>query len=82
MLTMSTTKMLNVRVPEQIFTQLEKLATLTERSKSFLTINALQSMIDAEAWQIQDIHNGITEADNGDFASNEEVTKFFAKYDC
>ena len=82
MLTMSTTKMLNVRVPEQIFTQLEKLATLTERSKSFLTINALQNMIDAEAWQIQDIHNGIIEADNGDFASNEEVTKFFAKYDC
>lgn len=79
---MSTTKMLNVRVPEQIFAQLEKLAQLTDRSKSFLAISALQNMIDAQSWQMQDIHDGIAEADKGDFASDDEVNQVFAKYDC
>ena len=30
-------------------------------------------------WQIKEIHQGIAEAEAGDFASDEEVTATFAK---
>ena len=33
-----------------------------------------------EQWQIADIQTGLQEADNGDFASAEEVRAVFAKY--
>ena len=33
-----------------------------------------------EEWQIQDIKDGIAEADRGEFASENEVLKVFEKY--
>jgi predicted transcriptional regulator len=36
----------------------------------------------ADSWAIQDIKNGIAEADARDFASPEEVRRVFAKYGC
>ena len=75
-----TARTINVRVPEDLYSQLEALAAATTRSKSFLTIEALKSYLQSEAWQIQDIQEGIQEADAGQFASAEEVSTVFAKY--
>jgi predicted transcriptional regulator len=36
----------------------------------------------SDSWAIQDIKNGIAEADARDFASPEEVRRVFAKYGC
>jgi hypothetical protein len=40
------------------------------------------SPVTADSWAIQDIKNGIAEADARDFASPEEVRRVFAKYGC
>jgi RHH-type transcriptional regulator, rel operon repressor / antitoxin RelB len=36
--------------------------------------------MDLQDWQIRQIEEGLREADSGDFASDEEVAEFFAKW--
>ena len=71
---------LNLRLPEALVSQLDQLASATMRSKSFLAIEALKSYLERESWQIQDIHQGLAEAEAGDFAGEKQVNAVFAKY--
>jgi len=73
-------KILNVRLPADLHGQLEQLVQATGRTKSFLTIEALKSYVSQEQWQIADIQAALQEADQGEFASPEEVNAVFAKY--
>lgn len=50
------------------------------RSKSFLTIDALTNYVQHESWQIQDIQEGVAEANFGEFATDNQVKAVFAKY--
>ena len=75
-----TDKTINVRVPEELYNQIEALAKATARTKSFLTIDALTNYVQSESWQILDIHEGIKEADAGDFATDKQVNAVFNKY--
>lgn len=63
-------KTINVRLPEALYTQLEELAKATARTKSFQAIDALTNYVQRESWQIRDIHEGIQEADDGEFATD------------
>ena len=71
---------INVRVPEAIFQQLDEIAKATEQTKSFIALTALNSYLQEQSWQVRDIEAGIAEADNGEFATDEEVKAVFAKY--
>ena len=73
-------KPMTVRLPADLASQLEKLIQATGRNKSTITVAALREYVEAEAWQIQDIEEGITEANRGEFASASEVNSFFKKY--
>jgi len=73
-------KTINVRLPEALYNQIEELARATARTKSFLTIDALTHYVEREAWQVRDIHEGIKEADAGEFATDDQVKDVFAKY--
>ena len=77
-----TEKPLNVRLPFDIATELEALTKATGRTKSFLTVEALREYLQVQAWQVQDIKDGLAEADRGEFATKDEVATFFAKYGC
>ena len=59
---------------------LQELAKATARTKSFLTIDALTNYVQRESWQIRDIHEGVQEADAGEFATDSQVEAVFAKY--
>lgn len=74
------TRTINVRVPVNVFDQLNDLAKATSRTKSFVTVEALSSYLDTQAWQIQEVTEALAEADRGDFATDEEVNAVFAKY--
>ena len=78
--TAMTAKTINVRLPEALYKQIEELATATARTKSFLAVDALTQYVQSEAWQIRDIHEGIKEADAGEFATDEQVKAVFDKY--
>ena len=69
-----------MRLPEALYFQIEGLARATARTKSFLVIDALTHYVQSESWQIRDIHDGITEADAGEIATDREVKAIFAKY--
>ena len=77
-----TEKPLNVRLPVELSIQLEALSKVTERTKTALTVEALRGFLEVQAWQAQDIKAGLSEADRGEFATEEEVNNFFAKYGC
>ena len=75
-----TARTINVRLPEALYKQIEELATATARTKSFLAVDALTQYVQSESWQIHDIHEGIKEADAGEFATDEQVKAVFDKY--
>jgi RHH-type rel operon transcriptional repressor/antitoxin RelB len=75
-----TARTINVRLPEALYNQIEELAKATARSKSFLTLDALTNYVQTESWQIRDIHEGIKEADSGEFATEQQVKAVFSKY--
>jgi RHH-type transcriptional regulator, rel operon repressor / antitoxin RelB len=74
------TRTINVRIPVSVFNQLDELATATARTKSFVTVEALSSYLEAQAWQVKEVQEAIVEADNGDFATDDQVDAVFAKY--
>ena len=76
----ASTRTINVRIPLSVYEQLETLAKSTARTKSFVTVEALSNYLQAQSWQIKEIETGITEADNGDFATDAQVNAVFAKY--
>lgn len=75
-----TAKTINVRLPPALYHQIEELAKATARTKSFLTIDALTDYVERESWQIRDIQEGIKEADDGEFATDDQVKAVFARY--
>jgi len=60
--------------------KLDKLAFATNRSKSFLAAEAINRYLEIEAWQISEIEKSLLEADEGDFADDNQVALMAAKY--
>ena len=71
---------LTLRVNNETKDKLDKLASATHRSKSFLAAEAINRYLEIEACQIAEIEQAMIEADKGDFASDEQVTALAAKY--
>lgn len=49
------------------------------RSKSYLAIQALQSYVEQEAWQIETTHKAIAEANAEKFATSEQIKALHKK---
>ena len=69
-----------IRLDEETLAKLDALAADTERSRNWLATKAIQDYVELNAWQIQRIKEGISEADRGEFATDEEVEAVFRKY--
>jgi len=69
---------LNISVEEKAL--LDQVALAQHRSEGELAASALRSYLKFEAEQIRKIRDGIAAADLGQFATDEEVETFFAKY--
>ena len=75
---MSTT--MTIRLEPALKQRLDQLAEATQRSKSFLAAQAIREFVDLNEWQIQEIRSAITEADRGDFASDDLVEDVLSKW--
>jgi RHH-type transcriptional regulator, rel operon repressor / antitoxin RelB len=66
---------LTVRVKPETRTRLEEMARATKRSKSFIIEEALEDYLDVNAWQIEGIHQSLTEADSAtaEWLDHDEV---------
>ena len=72
---------ISIRLPDELANQLDVLAEATGRTKSFLAVQAIQGFVAREAWQAAEIKKGLSEADAGDFASDEENAALDAKWE-
>ncbi len=75
------TTTMTIRLDARLKKHLEKLATATHRSKSFLAVEAIRRYIETNAWQVQEIRAAISEADAGDFATDAEIKAVVDKWD-
>lgn len=71
---------LTLRLNSTTKEKLDKLASATNRSKSFLAAEAINRYLEIEAWQISEIEKSLLEADAGDFADDNQVALMAAKY--
>jgi predicted transcriptional regulator len=71
---------MTIRLEADLKARLDKLADVTHRSKSYLAAEAVREYIKLNEWQLKEIQDAITEADAGDFASEESVNAVFEKW--
>lgn len=69
-----------VRLDDQKRAELDALARLTSRDRSFLINEAIESYLAVHRWQIARIADGLRQAEAGDFASPEEVEAGYARW--
>ena len=71
---------LAIRIEPAIREQLAALAAETARDEEELIGEAIANFLELQAWQRARIEQAIAAADQGDFATPEEVERVFTKY--
>ena len=59
---------------------LDTLGAQLDRDRSYLIKNAVSRFIDVHRWQIEEIKQGIAEADRGEFVSEADMEASFARW--
>lgn len=78
--TQERTTTITVRMPKSMKDQLEELARVTGRQRTYLALEAIRKYLEVEAWQIAEIQEAIQRADAGEFATDEQVAAVRAKF--
>lgn len=71
---------ITVRLESSKRNELDALARATSRDRSFLVNEAIDAYLAVHRWQIERIEEGLRQADKGDFATDEEVSAAFARW--
>lgn len=61
-------------------TELDAVAKALDRDRSYVLNQAVGAYLEAHRWQLDHIHEGIRQADAGEFASDEEVAAAFDRW--
>ena len=69
-----------VRLDASIKQRLERLATNTGRSRSYLAAEAIGEYLDVNEWQVTGIKNAIASLDQGRGISHDKVKKWVASW--
>ena len=76
---MAETTTITVRISMDLKAKLDRIATATNRSSSFLALEALESYVQYELEIIDGILEGIADADAGRVISSDEMEEMSAK---
>ncbi len=74
------TEAFTIRADSKKVKKLDQLANKLDRSRNYLVNQAIEQYLDLNAWQIQQIKNGIKAADEGRFVGDAEMERIFNKY--
>jgi predicted transcriptional regulator len=69
-----------VRLPGATADKLDELARKVDRSRAYVAAEAIEDYVKRQEWQLAEIESGLAEAEQGEFASDEELAKVVAKY--
>ena len=70
----------SARLRPETARKLELMVQATARSRSYLVAEAIEAYLEDQAWQIEAIKEGIKEADQDKFATDNEVRKTLKKW--
>lgn len=70
---------ISLRVPTDVLEKLDKIAAVTERSRTWVCLRALRQYLADEGAEILDVQEGIAELDRGEGAPLEEVVAELGK---
>ena len=76
---MSMTKV-SFRLSEDKREKIDYLAGLQDRDRSYIINEAIDSYLELQRWQLEEIDTGIRQADRQEFASEEEVQAAFDRW--
>ena len=71
---------MTIRLDSTLKARLDRLADATQRSRSFLAAEAVREFVELNEWQLEEISAAVREADDGDFASDEETRALFSRW--
>lgn len=72
-----TSATMTLRLDNKLKKRLDKLATLSERTKSFLAAEAIKEYLDLHEWQMTEIKTAMTEADNLKLVDHANIVKYW-----
>lgn len=70
------TETLSIRIDAQTKKRWDALSKRSKRSRSFLAAEAIAAYVDAEEWQLGEIHVGIAELESDREVNHENVSKW------
>ena len=70
----------SLRIEKKTISQIDELAQLTKRDRSFIINEAIESYLEMHRWQLDHIQQAVKQADEGIFVSDAEVKKAFKKW--
>ena len=62
-----------IRLDDETLAKLDALAADTERSRSWLATRAIETYVELNAWQVEQIKAGLAEADRGEFVGEADL---------
>ena len=66
---------MEVRLKPDLEEKLSRLASEKGRDRESLVVEAVERMVDYDAWFVQEVEKGLAAADRGEFIEHEEVRK-------
>jgi RHH-type rel operon transcriptional repressor/antitoxin RelB len=77
---MPESSVLTLRLEPKLKKQLDRLSRAMSRSRSFVAAEAIREYVALNEWQIEEIKKGLTEADQGEFATEKDVERTLKKW--
>ena len=69
-----------LEIDDRMLRSLDQLADRRRRSRNELVAEALRDYLDLQEWQTRKIAAGLAAAEQGDFATGDEIARIAAKY--
>lgn len=73
-------KTTTVRLDDKILDRVDGLAKVLSRSRSWVINKAIDRFLEYEEWFVEEVENGLAEAEKGEVADHEEVIAGFRKW--
>jgi predicted transcriptional regulator len=75
------TEAFSVRSDSEKVKQLDKIAKQQDRSRNYVVNQAIDQLLELQAWQVERVKEGVAAADEGSFASDAKLAQIFSKYE-
>ena len=70
----------SIRMDAEKLARVDSIAKAVNRSRAWVINQAVDRYLEYEEWFVQQVQQGLDEANQGKFASDQEVKKRFAKW--